>query len=1220
MNEEDEEYEAGGDAEARRDLESRPGAVRPLSDVDPRVVAALQRNPDVAEILARQSSRTAGPGGAPGAAEALQQGAVNPLEQQRKRDEAARAGDADGAGSGDEDEEEGGFEPPVPSGRRGKGGAAPRLDPAARGEDRRHGGHAPGADGGGRGPRWRVRMAIAGRHPRMRVRPGRSAPDRRRPHPDRVKLRGEAAIKVKPANGGPSSGRKRRSSRFHAPRTPAARKAMVVLPAFGLVVLLLMVAVLGGGMSLAGFQSQPDEKSDAKVAEYIPEGWMKVLKRSTDRAASSGAEDYALVPWTVVGGLVARQTDFARYSPYDNIDRDPGRKVKPMPTAGDGGGGGDDLGPITGGAGPGPIKGIGGDVPGSTATVDASSHPSRAVKPPAGPLRSQFGWFLYALRLHESGGGSGQPNYKAVNPISGACGAYQYLGTTWRGTKRDYMGYQTACQAPPSVQDRRAREDIRKKWNNYHKWQQVAAAHFHPASAASPRVWGRCPKDACAGNPPIWKYVDSIMQKMRDAAERHPAPSTQRSGFRREPGNPASPPAGAQGVAAGAATSGDGAQDGGTGGRGPGVFADGCVVDPPSEPIGGKGRQGTGPYLLSPAAAGQMENDGLDPQSPCDASNFVAKQLVRAARRVHGDPEAPEWNPDGRKKKDLKNARKYWTRVIETSGIFVDRNSNLDAPCTVPPPDGLYQSWSISFKIIFIWRCEADRLSELHLVTGGVYEKGKFKYRVESDRTAAVKTLVNEAVSVSYGAGKWKTEECDDDEDDRQGIFPMTKQEARDAGLADRCDVDKNIATAARLVLSVEKEPPEQRRRDLGPYQPMVGGWQKLGIATGTGMKLFSKIGPGQGSFQPSDACNQVMTEFLTAAGPHASAFAELADKAPEDEDVQARWQPKLEEILRAHGIEEPGGDPACKADARTPGYNSALAQVAVGLSGGAHDANINGLAGYYQARENLNEKTAPIPGKDPLALPRLAPRPLKPVGAPVARDATEAWSRLGSVEDGTFSLGQIAVEYAWFFGGVITPFDSAGKLIGSLASGEGSGDDSVQVTVGPDGCPKDTAANNSRKLFRDGDRKDIKIHKLCVDSVARARTPEAAKAIKWALRHLGIPYCMCPGIRDQANYADCSSFVSKAYRNSGAIPNLYRGASPNTHTLQKVSWMRRIPASKVKPGDLVMPDAGHVAMQLADGYMVHTNRTGDVSKIEFDYPPGEISWAGWVDASRVGK
>lgn len=57
---------------------------------------------------------------------------------------------------------------------------------------------------------------------------------------------------------------------------------------------------------------------------------------------------------------------------------------------------------------------------------------------------------LAYIKSRESGG-----DYQAANS-AGYYGAYQYSDSTWNG----YGGYSRASDAPPSVQDRRASEDL----------------------------------------------------------------------------------------------------------------------------------------------------------------------------------------------------------------------------------------------------------------------------------------------------------------------------------------------------------------------------------------------------------------------------------------------------------------------------------------------------------------------------------------------------------------------------------------------------------------------------------------------------------------------------------------------------------------------------------------------------------------------------------------
>lgn len=374
-----------------------------------------------------------------------------------------------------------------------------------------------------------------------------------------------------------------------------------------------------------------------------------------------------------------------------------------------------------------------------------------------------------------------------------------------------------------------------------------------------------------------------------------------------------------------------------------------------------------------------MRAQGADPGNPCHSSEYVAKRLAAAASDVHTDPSSPRWVPNGGDT-DEENARKYWSKVIETSGIFVNRSATPGEPCA-PPPDAPDRPYSISFKILYIWRCETSRMTDLYVVT----MTGATPHTVESDRHAAAELLVQEALSVSYGASRWKTAGCDEGSGKPQGIFPMTKEEAAKAGVRRRCDVAENIAGAARLVLSVERVKPEQRATELGRFQPMVGGWQNLGIALGDDLEHFSRSGPGQ-TFTASDDCVRAMTRFLTAVAPLASDFAALRSP-PSTADLDM-WGERLLRLRNDNGIADPANAPACVTGSWAPGFNAILAQLTADLAGRETEqaANLNGLGNYYQALERALEADEPVPGRDSLVAPRLATRPLKRVAAPSRR------------------------------------------------------------------------------------------------------------------------------------------------------------------------------------------------------------------------------------------
>lgn len=81
---------------------------------------------------------------------------------------------------------------------------------------------------------------------------------------------------------------------------------------------------------------------------------------------------------------------------------------------------------------------------GALAAVGMASAPAQAATVDSSVLQS--------IQACESGG-----DYTAVNPTSGASGAYQFLDSTW-ATLAAAQGYASAADAPASVQDAAAQE------------------------------------------------------------------------------------------------------------------------------------------------------------------------------------------------------------------------------------------------------------------------------------------------------------------------------------------------------------------------------------------------------------------------------------------------------------------------------------------------------------------------------------------------------------------------------------------------------------------------------------------------------------------------------------------------------------------------------------------------------------------------------------------
>jgi len=107
-----------------------------------------------------------------------------------------------------------------------------------------------------------------------------------------------------------------------------------------------------------------------------------------------------------------------------------------------------------------------------------------------------------AIKSTETGGVSA---YYRKSYSSSACGAYQYMPSTWN----NYMGYKNACQAPTWVQDARVLHELEFNYKKYHDWRKVVAAHLMPSRANDMRTWNK----KIPGNPTVAQYVNSVLSK-----------------------------------------------------------------------------------------------------------------------------------------------------------------------------------------------------------------------------------------------------------------------------------------------------------------------------------------------------------------------------------------------------------------------------------------------------------------------------------------------------------------------------------------------------------------------------------------------------------------------------------------------------------------------------------------------------------------------------------
>lgn len=114
-------------------------------------------------------------------------------------------------------------------------------------------------------------------------------------------------------------------------------------------------------------------------------------------------------------------------------------------------------------------------------------------------MADDLGSFLAALKAQESGG-----NYQARNP-SGASGAYQFMPGTWA----NYKGYANAADAPPAIQDEKARQLAQSYFDQFGDWGSVAKAWY-----AGPGFASKSQTAAQGDYPSIQSYANQVVSRM----------------------------------------------------------------------------------------------------------------------------------------------------------------------------------------------------------------------------------------------------------------------------------------------------------------------------------------------------------------------------------------------------------------------------------------------------------------------------------------------------------------------------------------------------------------------------------------------------------------------------------------------------------------------------------------------------------------------------------
>jgi cell wall-associated NlpC family hydrolase len=166
----------------------------------------------------------------------------------------------------------------------------------------------------------------------------------------------------------------------------------------------------------------------------------------------------------------------------------------------------------------------------------------------------------------------------------------------------------------------------------------------------------------------------------------------------------------------------------------------------------------------------------------------------------------------------------------------------------------------------------------------------------------------------------------------------------------------------------------------------------------------------------------------------------------------------------------------------------------------------------------------------------------------------------------------------------------------------------SQQQAQSSSGCPLDAPPNTLPASV-------TSVEALCQASVAGARSPQAALAIKYALNNLGDPYSQA--LRNSVGYYDCSSFATRAYQAAG-VPIAPAGQNaPTTYVIANAPWAIHESWSSAQPGDLIEPDSGHVVILLADGYIAQAPMTGEVTDVTAVWW-SEPYLSVWIDPSQA--
>ena len=247
----------------------------------------------------------------------------------------------------------------------------------------------------------------------------------------------------------------------------------------------------------------------------------------------------------------------------------------------------------------------------------------------------------------------------------------------------------------------------------------------------------------------------------------------------------------------------------------------------PSPQIGIEADEAKGPFLLLPSA---YKNSG-EPQTLDGSLEIITDLLFTAMDKVSSSRPAGYGQ-------DKDTSVLFWQEVLNEITPYLGYPDNASTDCA-----DMNTSESFYLRVSEIWSCEIlkSRVYLLHDLTENPDGSNSYlELGINNQKT----TLIDEALSVSYNYSQWDNSDCSS-KNEITGIFPLSRYQEKKYSI-NRCDINQNIATAAKIVINGEKTLIGSRPTSLGKYQPLTVGWSSIAGALGdqSTQNTFYQQGP----------------------------------------------------------------------------------------------------------------------------------------------------------------------------------------------------------------------------------------------------------------------------------------------------------------------------------------------------------------------------------------